>query len=71
MPIKKKKFTIKDRLAFYQNIANKQADIIASVRVSLGADEELPTELLSYEIEKLIRENIKYKAALKTKKSKK
>ena len=71
MPIKKKKFTIKDRLPFYQNIANKQADIIASVRVSLGADEELPTELLSYEIEKLIRENIKYKAALKTKKSKK
>lgn len=65
MPIKKKKFTIKDRLAFYQNIANKQADIIASVRVSLGADEELPTELLSYEIEKLIRENKRLKGKSK------
>ena len=65
MPIKKKKFTIKDRLAFYQNIANKQADIIASVRVSLGTDEELPTELLSYEIEKLIRENKRLKGKSK------
>jgi len=66
MPIiKNKKFTIKDRLAFYQTIANKQADIIASVRVSLGADEEVPAELLGDKIELLIKENKRLKGKLK------
>jgi hypothetical protein len=66
MPIiKNKKFTIKDRLAFYQTIANKQADIIANVRVSLGADEEVPAELLGDKIELLIKENKRLKGKLK------
>jgi hypothetical protein len=66
MPIiKNKKFTTKDRLAFYQNIANKQADIIASVRVSLGANEEMPAELLGGKIRRLIKENKRLKGKLK------
>jgi len=65
MPIKKKKFTMKERLAFYQTIANKQADIIANVRVSLGADEEVPAELLGDKIELLIKENKRLKGKLK------
>jgi hypothetical protein len=63
--IKKKKFTIKDRLAFYQNIANKQADIIANMRVSLGADEEVPAEMLSEIIVHLVRENKRLKGKSK------
>jgi len=65
MPIKKKKFTMKERLAFYQTIANKQADIIANVRVSLGADEEVSAELLGDKIELLIKENKRLKGKLK------
>jgi len=66
MPVVKKKFTMKERLAFYQSIANKQADIIANVRVSLGADEEVPAELLGDVVKRLIRENKRLKGKSKT-----
>jgi len=66
MPVVKKKFTMKERLAFYQSIANKQADIIANVRVSLGADEEVPAELLGNVVKRLIRENKRLKGKSKT-----
>jgi len=65
MPVVKKKFTMKERLAFYQSIANKQADIIANVRVSLGADEEVPAELLGNVVKRLIRENKRLKGKSK------
>ena len=57
---------MKERLAFYQSIANKQADIIANVRVSLGADEEVPAELLGNVVKRLIRENKRLKGKSKT-----
>jgi ABC-type transport system involved in cytochrome c biogenesis ATPase subunit len=65
MPVVKKKFTMKERLAFYQSIANKQADIIANVRVSLGADEEVPAELLGNVVKRLVKENKRLKGKSK------